>query len=286
MNNRDKLQEFRKKLGYSYPPTLRKLCTTLTGMSEDENTLEQIIAEATPLIFNFTYPMFNENHKQSLEQKIIKRYFFREISCESVAEWQLRLDAKMNEIMPYYNKLYESVGMLTDIFDDVDYTREFGETTADTGIEKTKSTQNIDNQSQASGTSSAKSNDSGTNFNLTAQSDTPQGHLDGLLNNTYMSAAAKVDGTTSNNSESSESRSSLNRGNSKTDGTFDTNTNKTGRRDYKEKIKGKMYSGSKAKIVMEYRKAILNIDAEIIGRLSDLFMLTYHPYYEEGEDDD
>ena len=43
----------------------------------------------------------------------------------------------------------------------------------------------------------------------------------------------------------------------------------------KEHVKGKMYAGSKAKYVMEYRKAIMNVDAEILGRLADLFLNVY-----------
>lgn len=279
-----KLQDFRVKLGYTYPPTLRKLCIDLTGMTPEEDGYESIIAQATPMIFDFTYPIFNESHRQNLEQKIIKRYFFREISCEDVMEWKLRLDAKMNDIMPYYNKMYESVGYLTDILDDVDYTRIFDEQTANSGIENTTSTQDIENQSQSNGSSTSTGKNDTTNDQVVASSDTPQGQLTGLLENTYLSAAAKTDEETHNTTEDTESRSANSTGKSNTTGTFDTTTNRAGQRNNTEKVKGKMYGGSKAKMVMEYRKAILNIDAEIMGRLSDMFMLTYHPYYEEGED--
>lgn len=280
-----KLQDFRVKLGYTYPPTLKKLCIDLTGMSPDVEGLETIVAQATPMIFDFAYPIFDESHRQNLEQKIIKRYFFREISCENVSEWKLRLDAKMNEIMPYYNKMYESVGYLTNILDDVDYTRTFNEQTANTGIENTTSTQNIENSSESAGSSTSIGKTDTDNNQLVASSDTPQGQLTGLLDNTYLSAAAKTDAETHTTNNDSESRNARSSGTSKTDGTFDTSSNRTGQRENVEKVKGKMYGGSKAKLIMEYRKAILNIDAEIMGRLSDMFMLTYHPYYDEEEDE-
>lgn len=281
----NKLQDFRVKLGYTYPPTLKKLCVDLTGMSPDVEGFETIIAQATPMIFDFAYPIFDESHRQNLEQKIIKRYFFREISCENVFEWKLRLDAKMNEIMPYYNKMYESVGYLTDILDDVDYTRTFNEQTANTGNENTTSTQNIENSTESAGSSTSIGKTDTDNNQLVASSDTPQGQLTGLLDNTYLSAAAKTDAETHTTNNDSESRNARSSGTSKTDGTFDTSSNRTGQRENVEKVKGKMYGGSKAKLVMEYRKAILNIDAEIMGRLSDMFMLTYHPYYDEEEDE-
>lgn len=281
-----KLQDFRKCLGYTYPPTVKKLCSDLTGLDPKVTKLNDIIAEACPLVFDFTYPIYAESHREYLQKKILKHYFFREISCEDVDEWTLRLDAKMNEIMPYYNKMYESVGYLEDILDDVDYTKEVQEVTADIGMEKTKSTQDTKNKSQSSGVTSSKNKDEGTSFALNADSDTPQGNLQGLLDNTYLSSASKVDGTTTNESTGSSSRANQSDGSSSTEGTFDTNSNKTGNRKYLEKMKGKMYGTTKAKMVMEYRKAILNIDAEIINRLGDLFMLTYHPYYDESEDDE
>lgn len=285
MINKSKQHEFRKLLGYQYPPTLKKVCMDTTGFGP-EHRMEEIVAQATPFIFDFTYPMFDESHKQILEQKIIKRYFFREISCTDVDEWRFRLDAKMNEIMPYYNKMYESIGLLTDILDDVDYTREYDENTANTGNENTVSTQENSANNQSSGTRNAHNADESENFTLNATSDTPQGQLTGLLDNTYLSAAAKVDQNSSSSSSASENRSNQSRGESTTNGTFDTASSRAGTREYIEKVKGKMYPGSKAKVVMEYRKAIMNIDAEIIGRLSDLFMLVYHPYYDAEECDD
>ena len=324
-------QKFRELMGYKYPPTLKKICHEVTGLPYGTR-LEEVVAQSCPAIFDFAYPMFDESHKQILEQKIIKRYFFREISCMDVVEWQFRLDAKMNEIMPYYNKMYESAGLLTDIFDNVDYTRQYDESTANVGVENTASTQSIDttnmstntmngkranstenqdsreSQNSNSKTANGNRNFEKTDFTLNATSDTPQGQLTGLLNNTYLSAAAKVDqsvqesesntntdsgssrtietndGSRTSNDTLSESRTGQDVGKTDSTGTFDTTSNKNGSREYIEKVKGKMYGGSKAKAVMEYRKAIMNIDAEIIGRLSGLFMLTYHPYYEAEEE--
>ena len=230
-------------------------------------------------------PIPTTAYRPVIERKILKHYYTREICAETVGLWKHFLDMRMNEIMPYYNKMYESVGYLTDILDDVDYTRTIDEQTANTGNENTTSTQDIENQSQSSGTSTSKGKSDTESNQLVASSDTPQGQLTGLLDNTYLSAAAKTDAESHNTTEDSESRSALTAGKSNTTGTFDTKSNRAGQRKNMERVKGKMYGSSKAKLVMEYRKAILNIDAEIMGRLSDMFMLTYHPYYEEGEDD-
>lgn len=73
------------------------------------STLNQKIASALPYIFDFEFPMFDETYRTVLETKIIKRYITREICEEDEGLWKLRLDTKLNEIMPYYNQYYESL---------------------------------------------------------------------------------------------------------------------------------------------------------------------------------
>ena len=92
-----------------YTTEVRSICEFYAGLKESvgQNQVIQIIERSRDKIFNFPYPMFDENYKSVLESKILSHYYTREISEETVGLWQLRLYAKMNEIMPKYNKLYE-----------------------------------------------------------------------------------------------------------------------------------------------------------------------------------
>lgn len=54
------------------------------------------------------YPIFNEAYREILNKKIIDHYYMREIGAETPALFVFYLNRKMQEIMPYYNKLYES----------------------------------------------------------------------------------------------------------------------------------------------------------------------------------
>ena len=54
------------------------------------------------------YPIFDEEYRGILNDKIIAHYYFREIGQETPSRFSFNLRRKMNEIMPYYNKLYES----------------------------------------------------------------------------------------------------------------------------------------------------------------------------------
>lgn len=67
------------------------------------------IQAAAPLIFDFPYPIWKEDYRLTLETKILRHYFNKEIGLETEGLWKFYLESRMNEIMPYYNKLYETV---------------------------------------------------------------------------------------------------------------------------------------------------------------------------------
>lgn len=55
-----------------------------------------------------SYPIFDENYRSQLNEKIIAHYWYREIGQETPDRFNHYLRTRMNEIMPYYNKLYMS----------------------------------------------------------------------------------------------------------------------------------------------------------------------------------
>lgn len=93
-----------------YTTELRFLCETEAGLVESQgfNSIQSILEQSAPKIFNFDFPIFDENYRLPLEIKILRHYYTREISEETVGLWKLRLQDKLNIIMPYYNQLYES----------------------------------------------------------------------------------------------------------------------------------------------------------------------------------
>lgn len=96
-----------------YTTEVRWICENAYGLTGDEESRPSIntITSSSKVrgkIFDFPYPIFDESYRPVLEQKILKRYYTREIGEETVELWKLRLDTRLNEIMPYYNKLYAS----------------------------------------------------------------------------------------------------------------------------------------------------------------------------------
>ena len=109
-----------------YTTQVRFICETAAGLSESEGqtSVKQIIAAAIPSVFDFDFPIFDESYRNVLETKILKHYYTREIGLETVGLWKLKLDTKLNEIMPFYNQLYKSELIEFNPMYDVDLTRD------------------------------------------------------------------------------------------------------------------------------------------------------------------
>lgn len=92
-----------------YTTEIRSICEHYAGLTESTGfeDVDEIIEKSRNKIFQ-NYPIFNESHRAELEHKILKHYYMREIGFETVGLFKLFLNERMAEIMPYYNKLYES----------------------------------------------------------------------------------------------------------------------------------------------------------------------------------
>lgn len=103
-----------------------------------------------------SYPIFDENYRETLNQKILYHYYENEIGFETASLFRFYLNNKLNEIMPYYNELYNKQIKLLDKLDkNVDLTETFKR------------------DSKTNTTSRSNSKNSGKNVFL----DTPQGNL-------------------------------------------------------------------------------------------------------------
>ena len=93
-----------------YTTEVRTICENYANLTESKgyNSVQSILNDSWDKVFDFDFPIFDENYREPLCKKILKHFYTKEIGEETVGLWKLRLDDRMNEIMPYYNKLYES----------------------------------------------------------------------------------------------------------------------------------------------------------------------------------
>lgn len=107
----------------NYTTQVRWICETAARTDHFQYaSIDDIITAAAPEIFNFSFPIFDEAYRLPLERKILRHFYTREICEETVALWKLRLNDKLNMIMPYYNQLYETTLIKFNPLYDVDVT--------------------------------------------------------------------------------------------------------------------------------------------------------------------
>lgn len=110
-----------------YTTEVRSICEHAAGLnhSESYSSVNAILKRALPKIFDFDFPIFDPSYRNVLETKILRHYYTREIAFETVGLWKLKLDTRLNEIMPYYNQLYKSTLYEYNPYYDVDLTKEY-----------------------------------------------------------------------------------------------------------------------------------------------------------------
>lgn len=149
---------------------------------DTDNSYTHVIELASPKLFDFSFPIFDESYRQVLITKFCKHFYQREIGLETVGQFKLKLDEKLNLIMPYYNMLYKQSIEGLDLFKTSDMHTEHS-------LEKSG---DIVNEGNATSSGESKS--------VNMFSDTPQGTIANVDSGTYL-----TDVTVNNANDSTES---------------------------------------------------------------------------------
>ena len=171
-----------------YTTEVRFICETACGLDESSggNNVMQICKDAAPIIFDENLELFDSGYKEILLPKILLHYYTREIAFETVGLWILKLNTKMEEILPYYNQLYRSEMLKFDPLHNFNLVRSHVE----------------------QGRADSHGNSAGSNSKTNSYSDTPNGALTGVMNDQYLSSASRSTGSNASNytTESSDGR--------------------------------------------------------------------------------
>lgn len=186
--------------------------------------------------FNFkmdSYPIFDENYRNTLNQNILYHYYENEIGFETAPLFRFYLNQKLNEIMPYYNELYKVQKKLIDenlLLNNVNLTEQLiGSNTTETS-------------------STSQSSNNGKNL----FQDTPQGKISqtDIDNQTWATNL-----TLNKNKIEDES-----------------NAKGNGTNEYLKTIIGNNGGKFNIDILNDIKNKLMNIDLMIINELNDLFM--------------
>lgn len=92
------------------PPTLYSLMNSIVNYNNPNPVkISELSKNARTTIFNFDYPLSSNVTKEEFEVMILNKFMQRRIGYQTFTSWQLQLNVKLNEIMPLYNKLFDSL---------------------------------------------------------------------------------------------------------------------------------------------------------------------------------
>lgn len=252
-----------------YTTQVRFICESKSGLAKSKgcDSVDEVIANSWDKIFTTKAPFFDESYRSVLCQKILKHYYLREIGAETVGVWKLWLNTRLEEIMPYYNQLYKSELLEFNPLYDVDITRKHERTGNETS--SGSGTSNSSSEAKNTSASTRTQNDSSSDDRTDKYSDTPQGSISDLSDDTYLTNARiisdKSTGTLSENTSENGTSTGVVTGNTTTNGIVDTTEN------YLERVSGKQGGESYSSLLNKYRETFLNIDMKVIDEFSDLF---------------
>lgn len=180
-----------------------------------------------------SYPIFDENYRNTLNQNILYHYYENEIGFETASLFRFYLNQKLNEIMPYYNELYKVQKKLIDenlLLNNVNLT----ETLHGSNTTKTSST--------------SQSLNNGKNL----FQDTPQGQI----SQTDIDNQTWATNLTLNKNEIED----------------ESNATGNGTNEYLKTIIGNNGGKFNIDVLNDIKNNLMNIDLMIINELNDLFM--------------
>mgnify|MGYP005610134589 CR=1 FL=1 len=149
------------------PPTLFSICESICYTNETPSRIMKLAENSRAEIFrDVDYPLTSKLDKEQFEINIINHFLMRRIGQETLRAFQLTLSNKLNEIMPYYNKLFDMLEGW-DIFSD--------------GEEVTRTSENKSNAKASNYSNSTTENTSDRRY-----SDMPDNRLNDIRNGSYL----------------------------------------------------------------------------------------------------
>ena len=133
-----------------------------TSLSVDDK-----LEDTRSFIFDFNYPVLDEATKKRIEVAILKHYYYREIAFETIGEFKIKLNDRLNLIMGRYNSLYQKQDLSLSPYIN-SYLKEIGNNSSTSGV---------------------------NNENWQTTSDTPRGILTDLKEGRYSSLATYTTNT-------------------------------------------------------------------------------------------
>lgn len=243
----------------------------LKTLLDDEFTKAKIIDALSD------YPLYKSDNelvkdliptRDILNQKLLNHYKYHEIGFETAGRFIDELNITMNEIMPYYNQMFNTVEIMAELpspFDNVDVIEKYTETKQGTVSGESK------NNTVASDSSNMTSN---TNSDAkSVKSTTPQNELSVPAKDIdKVSYADQIDWNKNTGHDDSETI-----GNSESESKSESTGTSKETTEHTYTKTGNQGVNTYAHDMIEFRETIIDVTMKIVtdSRIKELFMMVY-----------
>ena len=235
--------------------------------------IRQLIDNPLIGLFTFDYDFYSDNpkDKEEFEKLFTQWYYFREIGFETPERFKLKLQAKLNVIMPYYRQLALTEWDKVRTVEQMMTSKNLKETSTHEQSITGNNESSSNGQSNQSGKGSSTQRQSTTNTQNGKSSNLSDGVSQASLENGYLTSTSSVDdkgnqtlsGSTTDNTEVKSIQNTSGTNNQVlTESTTFTSIGDIG-------IQTPAYA------ITEWRKILININQMIIEECNDLFMKLY-----------
>ena len=247
--------------------------------------IREMVNDSLVGLFTFDYDFYSDNlkDKEEFEKLFTQWYYYREIGFETPHHFKVRLQAKLNLIMPYYRQLalteWDKVRTIEQMMESKNLTETTEHTQELTGTDK--SDIQGSNTSISHDSLTAEQSTNGTNSTTQDQSAKQSNLSDGVsqatLSDGYLTNAGETNTQTEQTDSQTANTSTENNGNSQLSMSQHSSSNRgqTLTETTTFTSKGDIGIQTPSYAIAEWRKVLINLNQLIIDECNDLFMKIY-----------
>ena len=228
-----------------------------------------------PLIglFTFDYDFYSDNpkDKEEFEKLFSQWYYFREIGFETPEHFKMKLQAKLNVIMPYYRQLALTEWNKVRTAEQMMTSKNLKETTTHEQTINGNNESSLNGESSQTGSSTSSQKQTSTNNQNVKSSNLNDGVSQSSLEEGFLTSTAS---SNDNSSQDITGNTSDTSGITSTQNSSGTN-NQTLSESTTFTSEGDIGIQTPAYAITEWRKVLININQQIIDECRDLFMSIY-----------
>ena len=235
--------------------------------------IRQMIDNPLIGLFTFDYDFYSDNpkDKEEFEKLFAEWYYFREIGFETPEHFKMKLQAKLNVMMPYYRQLALTEWDKVRTVEQMMTSKNLKETSTHEQMISGNNESSLNGESSQTGTSTSSQKQTSTNNQNVKSSNLSDGVSQSLLEDGFLTSTASSD---DNSSQDITGNTSDTSGITSTQNSSGTN-NQTLTESTTFTSEGDIGIQTPAYAITEWRKVLININQQIIDECRDLFMSIY-----------